>query len=308
MFFIKSQSREDLVLRSSGNFYIKVCAIILIFIVSSCLAEIEVEVKEEFIPKAELLSYDDNVEPFSFVVLSDPHSSEGVRSGYEKFGNAREKFKLCLDEINKMKKTCSPEFVIITGDIHLWAVKDLVRDFELPVHVVAGNHESVKGKKELREFFPNDFKKDGKASDYYCFVHNKVRFIGICDAVTSDHVGYLSSETIRPFGQSVWLESELGKEEKIKVIFGHIPPEPNSADKNMWLSRNDSLFFNDLVKRTRPTMMFFGHQHNPKKLKVSGCDMYIVRSTSWNSGGIPIGFLVVSFQKDGVLVKEIIFK
>ncbi len=272
------------------------------------ISEIEVEIRENFIPKAELLGYDDNIEPFSFVVISDPHSSESVRKGYEKFGTARDKFKLCLEEINKMKKNDGPEFILITGDIHLWAIKDIISDFDLPVHVVAGNHEKKEHRKELRDFFPNDFKKNGAESDYYSFLHNNVRFIGICDAAPSEHVGHLSSETIRPFGQSEWLEAELKKEEKAKVIFGHVPPEPNGEDKNMWLSRNDSLFFNDLIERTRPAMMFFGHQHIPKKLKVSGCDMYVVRSSSWNFHDLPIGFMFVSFQKKGVLIKEIIFK
>jgi len=316
-----------LLLRNNKDHYIKARIVLLFLILGICQISIsgcyvesevdtegeftpkaEVEIRENFIPKTELLSYDDNIEPFSFVVVSDPHASEPVRKGYEKFGTARDKFKLCLEEINRMKKTDDPEFVLITGDIHFWAIKDLIRDFDLPVHVVAGNHEKKGHRKELREFFPDDFKKDGKESDYYSFVYNKVRFIGICNAAASEHVGHLSSESIRPFGQSEWLEAELSKKEKAKVVFGHIPPEANGEDKNMWMSRNDSLFFNDLVKRTKPSMMFFGHQHKPKKMKVLGCDMYVVRSMSWNFKDLPIGFLLVSFQKDGVLVKDIIFK
>ena len=289
MIFCQSKWKRVLALRCSETNCFKLRIIIWFFIVGfcgtntiNCFAKIEVETNESFIPKDKLLSYDDNIEPFSFAVISDPHSSEVIRKGYEKFGTAREKFKLCLDQINKIKEPHSPEFILITGDIHLWAIKDIIKDVKLPIHVVAGNHENKVNKKELRDFFPNDFKRNGKEFDYYSFLH-KVRFIGICDAVSADHVGHLSSETIQPFGQSEWLEVELKKEEKIKVIFGHIPPEPNGEDKNMWLSRNDSLFFNDLIKRTKPSMMFFGHQHKPKKLTVSGCDLYIVRSSSWNA-------------------------
>lgn len=289
--------------------------IILCFIVScytlsidDCTAEISIATKDEFIPKTKIVNYDNNIQPFSFVVISDSHTSEPVREGYEKFGTAKEKFQKALEEIAKMKNTYDPEFILITGDLHLWAIKDVLKNLKLPVHVIAGNHEKIEDKKELRQFFSNDFQVNGRESDYYSFLHKGVRFIGICDATYPDHVGHLSSESIQPFGQSEWLEAELKKTEKIKVIFGHIPPEPNAIDKDMWLSRNDSFFFNELVKRTKPSLMFFGHQHRAKKFMISGCNLYIVRSLSWNENNFPIGFLLVNLQNDGVLIKEILLK
>ena len=104
--------------------------------------------------------------------------------------------------------------MLIAGDIHLWAIEDLIADFDLPVHVVAGNHATTEHKKQLRDFFADDFKVNGRESDYYSFVHKGVRFIGICNAIHSDHVGHLSSEFITPPGQSEWLETELNKTEK----------------------------------------------------------------------------------------------
>lgn len=295
------------------NKNVKIMALLFLFfyVINNevIFAKIEIETREYFTSKDKLLSYNENIKPFSFAVIADPHAAEQVKSGYEKFGTAREKFQLCLKEINKRKKTYNPKFVLILGDIHFWAIKDLLADFPLPFHVIAGNHETKKCKKALRDYFSDDFKIKDKESDYYSFLYNKVRFIGICDAMHPDHVGHLSSDAIQPFGQSKWLENELTKKEKIKVIFGHIPPEPNSEDKNMWLSRNDSLFFNDLVKKTNPTIMFFGHQHRPtRELLVSKCKMYIVRSSSWNANNTPIGFLFVSFEKKGILIKEFIFR
>jgi Icc-related predicted phosphoesterase len=251
---------------------------------------------------------DDRIESFSFIVMADPHASESVRNGYEKFGSARDKFKLCLDRVSEINEVNPVDFVLIAGDIHLWAIEDLISDFDLPVHVVAGNHATIEHKKQLRDFFADDFKVNGRESDYYSFVHKGVRFIGICNAILDDHVGHLSSESIIPLGQPEWLETELNKTEKEKVVFGHIPPHPEAKDDHMCMSRNDSMFFNDLVRRTKPTVMFFGHQHNPKKLSISGCDSYVVRSTSWNFNNLPIGFLLVSFQKDGVIVKDVIIE
>ncbi|AQQ71630.1 Calcineurin-like phosphoesterase superfamily domain protein [Limihaloglobus sulfuriphilus] len=286
---------------------------VLGFLTAGCvLAEsfegFKVEENTVFLPASDFALWDKDAREFSFCVISDPHAGEPVRAGYEKFGPARDKFKLALDHIAQSREK-SADFVLVCGDIHLHKVKDIVDDCELKLHFIAGNHEGVKDRELLRKSYPEDFNINGKESDYYSFVNKGCRFIGMCNAVATDHVGHLSSETIIPFGQSDWLISELEKEEKIKVVFGHIPPHPDCKDRNMYMSRNDSAFFNNLVKETRPSFMFFGHQHQPTRdFMIGSTKCFVMRSMSWNGGNAPIGYMKISISGKGAEFKEYTFK
>ncbi len=252
--------------------------------------------------------WDKDVETFNFCVISDLHGSEPVHKEYGKFGSAREKFSLAVSHIAALSGEEKPAFVIVCGDIHLKAIKDIVDESGFVFYFIAGNHEKTEDRQLLRSSYPY-FKIDGVESDYYSFVHNGCRFVGMCNSAYPEHVGHLSSEQIQPFGQSEWLVSELRKQEKIKLVFGHIPPHPNCKDVNMYMSRNDCLFFNKLIEETSPVLMFFGHQHQPtRQVMIGATRCYIVRSLSWNAGKAPIGYLSVNFSKDGALVKEYTFK
>jgi hypothetical protein len=268
----------------------------------------EVEDASVFIEASEFALWDEDADEFSFCVISDPHAGEPVRDGYEKFGPARDKFRLAVDHILSSRQQV-PDFVLVCGDIHLHKIKDIVDGSELKFHFIAGNHEGVKDRELLRKSYPGDFNINGKESDYYSFVNKGCRFIGICNAVASDHVGHFSSETIIPFGQSEWLISELKKKEKIKVVFGHIPPHPDCKDLNMYMSRNDSIFFNNLVKETHPAFMFFGHQHRPTRdFMIGPAKCFVLRSLSWNGGNAPIGYMRVGISGKGAEFKEYTFK
>jgi hypothetical protein len=271
-------------------------------------ADIEIESNLTKIKAEEFASWDNDIS-LNFCVIADPHCSEPVKKGYEKFGTARDKFNFALKHIKNLPENEKPSFIIVPGDIYFDRIEDLVDESGLKFYFVAGNHESVKAKQYLRESFPEYFQVDGHESDYYSFIIESCRFVGICDAIYPEHVGMFSSEQITPFGQSQWLEKELGKNEPIKIVFGHIPPHPKNGDKKMWLSRNDSLFFNDLIKRTQPTLMFFGHQHRPTiRIKTGKTNWFIVRSLSWNTDYAPIGYLNVRLNKDGAQIKEYLFK
>ncbi len=259
--------------------------------------------------KADDFAYwDKDVESFNFCVISDPHGGESVHKGYGKFGTAREKFALAISHIANLSDEDKPAFVIVCGDIHLKAIKDIVDNSGFVFYFIAGNHEKMEDRQLLRDSYPY-FKIGDVESDYYSFVHNGCRFVGMCDSAHPEHVGLLSSEQIQPFGQSQWLVSELRKQEKIKLVFGHIPPHPDCMDLNMYMSRNDCLFFNKLIEDTSPALMFFGHQHQPtRQVMIGATRCYIVRSLSWNADDAPIGYLSVNFSKDGACVKEYTFK
>ena len=246
-------------------------------------------------------------ESFSFCVIADPHCSEGPKKGLEKYGSGKEKFLACMSRMKDLGSQEKPDFVLVLGDIHLWELKDVLHTIDIPLHVIAGNHETKSQRQQMRNLFVDDFQQNGKEADYYSFVHKGVRFIGLCDAVPQDHIGTLSSRDIIPPGQCEWLEAELEQEEARKIIFAHIPPEPDGRDKNMYLARNDSRYLNELTKRYQPAAMFFGHQHRETQIsEVGQCRSAIVRSCCWNAKKAPLGFLLVTISPAGVTIREIL--
>jgi hypothetical protein len=269
----------------------------------------EVERTVAALPSTGFARWDRKLTPFAFCVISDPHGREDVRAGYEAFGSARSKFRLVLDHIAGLSDANKPAFILVCGDIHPGSIKDVADQSGFVFHFIAGNHEEATDRAFLRASYPNDFNINKVESDYYSFTYNGCRFIGIGDAVSGDHVGHLDSGEILPAGQSKWLSTELKKKEAVKVVFGHIPPHPNHEDVDMYLAPNDSLFFVNLIKRTNPALLFFGHQHKPtRSLMIGSTRCYIVRSSSWNFGQAPIGYLFVNLDKDGARIEEYTFK
>jgi len=250
--------------------------------------------------------------PFTFAVIADPHCAEKVRwdvHSYDKScGTHMDRLFRCLAEMEKLTGIDKPDFVLVVGDIHPHELVKHMDKIRIPLHLTAGNHETGKRREQLRNLAPEDFQIDGKPSDYYSFVHKGCRFIGVCSAGRGgDHVGHLCSESIRPLGQCEWLERELAQPEAHKFVFSHIPPQPDGLDRNSYLSRNDSRYFNKLVTRTQPTAMFFGHQHRPTREHTIGqTRSFILRSYSWNSRQAPLGFMLVKVSDSGIETREIL--
>lgn len=246
-------------------------------------------------------------ESFCFCVMADPHCSEAARQGQETLGDGVTNFFRCLDVMQQLDAAERPDFVLVAGDVHPWALVGHEDKITIPVYAVAGNHESSREKRQqLRQVFGRGFERDGKESDYYSFVHKGVRFVAMCDAGSGgDHVGHLCSELIAPAGQCEWLEDELAQPER-KMLFAHIPPERDGKDVNMYLERNDSRWFSDVVERTKPEAMFFGHLHKPtEEYRIGQTRCFNVRSCCWNFDRAPLGFLHVRVMPEGIQVREI---
>ncbi len=246
---------------------------------------------------------------FCFCAVADPHSAEEPKPGLERYGNGIEKFTACVRAMENMEQADKPDFILLLGDLHPEALKPCLAKVTIPIHATPGNHESDPEKRALlRAMFPNDFKTNGKASDYYSFVHKGVRFISMCDAGKGgEHVGQFCSEIIEPSGQCEWIEAELSAAEPRKILYAHIPPERNGEDRNMFLSRNDSRWFNKLVADKQPVAMFFGHLHLPtEEYRIGQTRVVQLRSCCWNFNKAPIGFLHVRVTPDALLMREII--
>ncbi|NIA12610.1 MAG: hypothetical protein GWP08_00925 [Nitrospiraceae bacterium] len=248
------------------------------------------------------------MEPFVFCVVADPHLSEAAKPGIRHCGTAVDKFLRCVQAMDAFEGEDKPDFMLLAGDIHPWILKDHLEAIRIPIHATAGNHETTPAKrKELRDLFPSDFQRDGQESDYYSFVHKGVRFISMCDAgLGGEHVGQLCSENIRPSGQCEWIESQFAETEDRKILFAHIPPERNGGDRNMYLSRNDSRWFNNLVGESGPDAMFFGHLHlATEEYALGGTRCFNLRSCCWNFGNAPLGFMVVRVTNEAIETREV---
>ncbi|MFC1526635.1 metallophosphoesterase family protein [Candidatus Latescibacterota bacterium] len=245
------------------------------------------------------------IQSFSFAVIADLHCSEEGDSGIA--GASR--LGRCVELIAELEPAESPDFLFLLGDIHLWSLDPAsLRAIDIPVHAVAGNHEYGRERKEqLHASFPHDFRVDGEPSDYYSFVHKGVRFVVVCDAgAGGDHVGHLASQDIRPHGQFSWLEAELTQPEERKVVFAHIPPHPHGLEDDMSMGPHDARSFNALVARTRPTAMFFGHQHLPTRtFSIGDTQAFVLPSAAWNFEDAPAGFMVARLGAEGVTPREI---
>jgi len=242
-----------------------------------------------------------------FAVIADLHcSEERPENGIAAAGRLSH----CVELLRALPPADQPAFLFLLGDIHLWALDPAcLSAIDIPVHAVAGNHERGRERREqLHAAFPEDFRVNGEPADYYSFVHDGVRFIAVCDAgAGGDHVGHLASQDIRPHGQCAWLESELARPEAHKVVFAHIPPHPQALEDNMSMGPNDAAYFNALVARTRPTAMFFGHQHLPtRSFRIGDTDAFVLCSAAWNFDDVPTGFMLVQMSATGVTTREIL--
>lgn len=252
----------------------------------------------------------ENTQPaFVFAVIADPHCAEEPKKGIESYGSGVEKLLRCFEIMEALPQAERPDFVLLAGDIHPEALAPHLDKITFPVHAVAGNHEGTeKTRSLLRSLFPDDFGRDDKTRDYYSFVHKGVRFIGLCDAgMGGEHVGLFSSELIHPSGQCEWLEEELVMPESRKVVYAHIPPALDGGDRNMYMGRNDSRWFLNLIEKTAPDLLFFGHLHQATEEYTIGATRGInLRSCCWNFAGAPLGFMLVHVNGEGMHTREII--
>ena len=74
----------------------------------------------------------------------------------------------------------------------------------------------------------------------------------------------------------------------------------------MYMGRNDSRYFNELIKQTQPMAMFFGHQHlKTRQYTIGQTKVFILRSSCWNFNNAPIGFTLVKITDKGITTKEL---
>ena len=206
---------------------------------------------------------------FSFIVIADPHV------GLEGYGYFLEDFNVIIKQINDL--TEKPDFVWILGDID-GVTESAYSDFNMPVHVVFGNSESMEEREKLRKIFPELEK------DYFSFKHKGCLFVGLCNAIYVDHIGHLQSEYIHP-GQIKWFEQKLAnnyQEASNIFVFAHIPiGPPQHPVSSLYLAENDRKYIVGLIKKYKPTAFFFGHLHRKEEFKIGRTQLITIPSCNY---------------------------
>lgn len=223
---------------------------------------------------------------YTFAAIADPH----LRENREGEPTGVEKFQALLARLQQQNPT--PEFALVLGDIHPEKLEPMLPEIALPLHVVHGNHEQMSHREMLRGMFPGDF----QGRDYYSFERGPDLFVGLCTAIPGDHIGHLQSQYITPqTEQLAWLEDLLARRAEWRHVFvyGHIPLEEQCRASTMCIAQNDARWLHDLVARTRPTRLFFGHRHKRADFEIAGVPVFGLRSANWNSGGEAVGARVV---------------
>jgi len=74
----------------------------------------------------------------------------------------------------------------------------------------------------------------------------------------------------------------------------------------MYLARNDSRYFAELLKRTQPTAALFGHLHKATSERTIGrTRLLTLRACCWNGDRTPVGFMLVKVTAEGITTREI---
>ena len=265
-----------------------------------------------------------NVNPFSFALIADPHCDETPSSarhsrGLEYLGDGRDRLRLCFDALRKMKESDKPAFLVLLGDIGMETAVPILAEAPCPVHAVAGNHDWGAKRQRLRELFPEDFGTGDPSSDYYRFEHQGVVFIAICNAgISNEHTGQLSSEDIYPPGQPSWISRQMAQSAGPTVLLGHCPPQPDGFNPREYLAAGnrrylpymgecDSNFLNAILVSGRSIAAFFGHLHQATESYGCGSSrVHTLRSCNWNHDAESIGFTQVRIDRSGISVREIL--
>lgn len=245
------------------------------------------------LPRTETRAQDEDAADYAFAVIADPHLRED-RDG-ELTGVA--KFRALLERLGEQRP--APEFALVLGDIHPEKLEPLLPEIELPLHVIHGNHEQTSHREMLRAMFPEDF----AGRDYYSFERGDDLFVALCNATPTDHIGHFQSQFITPqTEQLAWLEALLARRTEWRhvVVYGHVPPEEQCGPNRMCLAQNDARWLRNLVARTQPTALLFGHRHRRIEFELAGVPVRVVRSVNWNFGEEQPGGLLVTVDGEAV--------
>ncbi len=244
--------------------------------------------------------------PFTFVHISDPHLGFSAR--------ADARFARLVGQINRIK----PDFVVLTGDLtygltdkHMAAIDAALKQFEMPVKLIPGNHD-VRDHKSLRIYR----KKYG--SDYYVFTHDNCDFIFLDSMILDPDTPYFSTKDSK-FHQELdnqwnWLEKALadarlaGRRHVFLLL--HIPPFTDKPDDRATLAGICPAGRKRLLAMTQKygvEVILAGHIHRTIEVQADQCTVLTVGGTYWPLDSRGYGFRLFKVEPGGIYQKYIDF-
>lgn len=264
-------------------------------------------------------NYTANVEPFTFVFITDIH--------LQPERNAVEGFKEAIDEINKI----NPDLIITGGDLIYDALgvsferadslynlfNETIKLFNAPVYNTIGNHEIFgwNEKSAVQRDHPEFGKKmyeNRIGKTFYSFEHKGVKFF-IFDSIEEvseggKYFGYINDEQIN------WLKNELSITDTAipLVISTHIPfittfsqikaGSQKANERGLVVENSKEVL--DLFSSYNLKLVLQGHLHYFEDLNVQNKTSFITGgavSARWWRGpndGMEEGFLIVKLIGD----------
>jgi 3',5'-cyclic-AMP phosphodiesterase len=185
-----------------------------------------------------------------------------------------------IETVNRLKPR--PDLVLMTGDLaesgaeaQYRMLRKLLARLELPVYVMAGNHDS---RERLRAAFSDHGYLPGAGEFlHYAVALGPIRLIALDTQVPGAHDGALCAERLE------WLEAELERTEgRPTLIAMHHPPVPIGVD---WLDRSNCANAEDLAaivsRHPQVERILCGHVHRAAQIRFAGTMVATAPSTAY---------------------------
>lgn len=231
---------------------------------------------------------------FTYAVIADTHMNQAEdfsSSPYPCNALANARTRRVIAELNRV----APDFVIHLGDIvnpvpelptygeAAGHFKDLVKNLDMPIHLVPGNHDV--GDKPV-SWMPagtvNDehlaLYKTHFGDHYYAFDHNDLHVVVVNTPIINSG---LSVEAV----QKEWLEADFRENaNKRTVLCLHYPPYVSNPGENGSYDNLDEpgrTWLLDLIDHYQPEMVFCGHVHNFWYDRRGDTEIFLLPSTAF---------------------------
>jgi Icc protein len=175
--------------------------------------------------------------------------------------------------------TFSPDFVVITGDLADHAdpaeyavLRDLIAAYPLPIHLVAGNHDSAEA---LVDAFAGTPYLGGGASAHYAVEYPEATLVVLDSAVPCSPAG-----TLGP-AQLGWLADTLSARPSVPALVAlHHPPIASGLPYMDQINLRDADALAAVVSRhAQVARVLTGHLHRPLTAAFAGTVLTVAPST-----------------------------
>jgi serine/threonine-protein phosphatase CPPED1 len=238
-----------------------------------------------------------NSKDFFFIQITDPQiGMSDSNAGFEKETELYEK---AVVHINRLE----PDFVIITGDlVNKQDDKSQIAEFKritskiktsIPVYVSPGNHDigQTPTEQTINEFIRN------YGYDRFSFKHKKSLFIGLNSCIIK------SSTPLLEESQNDWLQKELRKKARHKLIFVHYPffiTSPDEPDQYFNIPLETRKKYLDLFKENNVDVIFAGHLHDNGYGKDGNMEMVTTSAVGKPLAKYPSGMRIIKVYSDRI--------